>query len=162
MDEKSARVVVPTVAMTDLSAEFAYRLDHCQGRGLEELFMHDGRYSIDQNDLVGREAIREAYRARASFGVRTVRHLFVNFRIQRLSETDCEQHSVMVLYGSDGAPVLPVSAPLAISDVHDHLVHSADGWKFQSRSIRTVFRGDAKVVSPHSAIEEERKSRNGP
>ncbi|WP_458779837.1 nuclear transport factor 2 family protein [Arthrobacter sp. D3-16] len=158
MVERLPQQATAVTSIEQVMAEFAYRLDHCAGRGISELFTPEGRYSIDQHDLVGQEVIRAAYLARENLGPRTVRHLFLNNRVQFLSESECRQQSVMLLYGGDGDPILPVTLPLAISDVHDHLVNTENGWRFLSRDVRVVFRGDAKIVSPHAAVNNERNS----
>jgi len=138
-------------AIEQLEADFAHRLDHEAGAGIDELFSRDGEYTIDSATLRGRDAIRRAYAARSGMGPRTVRHLFVNSRLGRLAEGECWRQSVLILFGGDGVPVLPLSSPLAISDVDDHFVRTDNGWRFKSRTLTTVFRGDGKIVSPHSA-----------
>ena len=60
-------------------------------------------------------------------------------------------NSMWVLYAEDGEPVLASRVPLVVADITDQCVQSRDGeWLIQRRDLRTLFRGDAPVVTPGS------------
>lgn len=140
------------IAIDRLHSEFAHRLDRCDGRGVDALFEPDGSYIVDGSRLTGRDAIRNAYAARADAGPRTVRHIFTNRRIVHLDSAECTAQSVLILFGGDGHPVLPGTQPLLVADVEDVIVRSEGEWLFRSRSLRSIFRGEGDVRSPHSVV----------
>ncbi|MEH3153944.1 MAG: nuclear transport factor 2 family protein [Gordonia paraffinivorans] len=128
-------------AITDLVVEFAYRIDHDAGHGVDELFTADGRYVLFGHPVEGREGIRAMYDHRRSRGTRTSRHIFDNVRITPDDDRDDVVHvtSVLTLHAADGEPPLPL-APLLVADYTDTVVRDDDGrWRFSIRDTALLF-----------------------
>ena len=143
------------LAVAELHAEFADRLDRHRGERVHELFATDGQYVVDGVPLQGADAIRQAYQERAARGPRTTRHLFINLRIDSLGDAECRCSTVMLLYGADGVPPLPLTEPLLLADVFDELVLTDAGWRFHRRELVPIFRGTAELRPPQSAVQQK-------
>jgi hypothetical protein len=136
------------VAIEDLVAEFAYRVDFERGLTVPELFCPDGYYESDGRRSTGRDAIRAAYERRAAFGPRTARHLFTNLRVRRGYDGDLRATSLMLLFAENGKPPLP-AVPLLVADVADRY-QIVDGRPLiSSRTLTSIFvREGAAPVLP--------------
>ncbi|OLR91873.1 nuclear transport factor 2 family protein [Actinokineospora bangkokensis] len=126
--------------ITDLLVEFAWRIDHDEGRGVEDLFTEDGEYLLFGHPVRGRDNIRSLYDHRRSRGTRTSRHLFDNIRVTPgPSEREARATSVLTLHAADGRPPLPL-APLLVADYTDALHRDDDGqWRFHRRTTTLLF-----------------------
>jgi hypothetical protein len=126
-------------AVRQLCAEWARRVDHDQGRRVEELFVPDGVYESDGRRTVGAAAIRAAYESRVARGPRVSRHLFSNLLV--LPGTPLRSSSVMVLYARDGSGPMPPQLCL-VADVADEYVWQDGQLLLVSRALTTVFVDD--------------------
>lgn len=128
-------------AITDLIVEFAWRIDHDAGHGVEELFTPDGKYVLFGHPIEGRDAIKAMYEHRRSRGARTSRHVFDNVHIAADGNDDSTLHvtSVLTLHAADGEPPLPL-APLLVADYADTVRRGDDGrWRFAVRDTTLLF-----------------------
>jgi hypothetical protein len=141
-------------AASALLAEFAFRLDRCDGAQVHELFSPGGRYTIDGATLSGREAIERGFAARAARGPRTARHVFTNVRIGDAQPGRVTVNSVMLLWAADGRPPIAGTTPLGIADVTDVLEQLDGRWLFAERIVTTIFRGEGTAVTPMSGQDE--------
>lgn len=123
-----------------LHAEFAWRIDRADPSTVADLFTEDGEYGRSTGRRsVGREAIREAYRARGARGPRTARHIFTNVRLHSAGESSASGSAVLTLFAEDGVPPLPAH-PLLVADYDDEFERSQQGvWLFKRRTITWVF-----------------------
>jgi len=139
------------LAIEELNAEFAYRVDHDLSHTVADLFTPEGSYGrADGPRSHGREAIRAAYALRRAHGPRTARHLFTNLRLEHESARRVRGTAIMLLFAQDGVPPLPAE-PLAVADFEDVYERGEDGrWRYASRTIRSLFRdaGGRPVVLP--------------
>ena len=139
----------PRRQLEDLLVEFAYRLDVHQGDGVADLFGAGASFTVDGNTVFGREEIRVGYERRARRGARTARHLVSNVRVTMLSPDRAQVQSCLVLYAADGEPVHASESPLVVGDFSDIAIRvPGDDWRFESRELRTLFRGAGPIVSP--------------
>jgi hypothetical protein len=128
--------------LEDLNQRFAWQIDHERGRGVEDMFTEDGRYSIgDDFELVGRRRIAEFYEQLRARGVRTSRHLCTNLHLTFVDETHATGTCLVTLYAADGSPPLPPpQRPLLIADCADSYVLGPDAvWRLESRSLPIIF-----------------------
>lgn len=129
-----------------LVAEFAWRIDRGDPATVADLFTENGWYGRETGDRsVGRDAIREAYAARAAreaeAGVRTARHLFTNLRVRQQDDRYATGTSILLLFAADGPPPHPAT-PLLVQD-YDDAYERVDGqWLFASRSVTKLFVGE--------------------
>jgi SnoaL-like domain len=134
--------IATRLQLEDLNRRFAWQIDHERGRGVEELFTEDGRYSIgDDFELVGRRRIAEFYEQLRARGVRTSRHLCTNLHLAFVDETHATGTCLVTLYAADGSPPLPPpERPLLIADCADSYVLGPDAvWRLESRSLPIIF-----------------------
>ncbi|WP_082074015.1 nuclear transport factor 2 family protein [Rhodococcus sp. B7740] len=127
-------------AIADLVAEFAWRIDHEAGHGVEDLFTEDGTYDLAGWSHTGREALRRSYRMRAAQGPRTSRHIFTNLRVRSSTTSDTATGTcVLTLHARDGRPPHPLS-PVMVADYVDTYHRDIDGnWRFGTRIVSIVF-----------------------
>jgi hypothetical protein len=137
------------LALEELNAEFAYRVDHGLEHTVADLFVPQGCYMrADGSGSRGREAIRATFARRRERGARTARHIFTNLRISFETENRVSGTSIMTLYAEDGPPPHPPDV-LAVSDFVDVYVRGADGrWLYESRTIHSLFIGSRPTVLP--------------
>lgn len=121
-----------------LIAEFAWLIDHQEGRGVERLFVDDGVYRFEFGAMEGREAIAGFYAWRRK-EPRVSRHLFCNLHIAALSEASATSTCVLTLHAGNGTAPLPLD-PVMVADYHDTLRRGDDGiWRFVERRVELVF-----------------------
>lgn len=127
-------------AITHLIAEFAWRIDHGDGHGVEDLFTDDGAYVLFGWPLEGRDSIKGFYDDRRSRGPRTSRHVYDNVRItDGPDDRTAHVSSILTLHAADGEPPLPLSL-LMVADYLDTLHRDDDGtWRFRRRDTTLVF-----------------------
>lgn len=122
---------------TQLIARFALANDARDADALAEMFVEDGvfvRPTKPDQPYAGREAIREAFRAKPASLI--TRHLVANIVVDVLSATEARAQSYLVLYT---APATETGLPKAdakqlFGAFDDHLVRDSDGaWKFRAR-----------------------------
>lgn len=134
----STQEAAPIVqACTQLIARFAQATDVVDVETLTGMFVEDGvfmRPSKPDQPYVGREAIREGFRARPADLV--TRHIVANTVVDVVSATEARARSYLLLYtapATDGG--LPkANAKQMLGAFEDHIVRDADGaWRFRER-----------------------------
>jgi hypothetical protein len=126
-------------SITQLIAEFAFRVDQHGGLTVADMFDENGYYESDGKRSTGRAAIRAAYEQRAARGPRTSRHLFTNLRIFGGNDGNYKGTSIMLLFARDGHGVHPAS-PILVADVEDEYRFNSQGEpEIVSRRLTTVF-----------------------
>jgi hypothetical protein len=134
-------IVSPALRMEieELVADFWYRVDRGSPESVADLFTAEGEYIWSGHGRsAGREAIRQSYRERARLGVRTVRHLFTNLRVEIARDDEVLASSILLLFAEDGPPP-HLAAPLLVADVDDVLVRESGHWRFKSRTLTDIF-----------------------
>lgn len=128
-------------AIHDLVAEFAWRVDHNDGVGVENLFTEDGTYDMAGWVISGREDIKHFYDDRRARGPRTSRHLFTGLRLSA-NDDAITGISVLTLHAEQGAPPLRLD-PVLVADYSDTYVRDEDGrWLFGNRAVTPLFLRD--------------------
>jgi len=134
-----AEAVIIRSEIETLLAEFAWRIDHGADESAADLFTPDGWYAWGPDRRsAGRDAIRAAYRARVTRGLRTSRHLVTNLRFGSITADRVEVTSIMTLYAEDGPPPHPANV-LMIADFEDVCVRDNGRWLFESRNLIELF-----------------------
>jgi ketosteroid isomerase-like protein len=127
------------IAIQELNAEFAFRIDQGDMESAADLFAEDGSYGRrGEAASVGRETIRGVYRALNAARRHTTRHLFSNFRITPESHHRARGSCVMVMYAAAGELPQPVR-PVLVQDFHDLYCEIDGRWLFQSREAVRLF-----------------------
>ncbi|MGW4912731.1 nuclear transport factor 2 family protein [Streptomyces sp. NPDC004270] len=125
-----------------LIAEFAWRIDHEEGRGVAELFTTTGVYALGGvGELNGRDQIAAFYDWRRSGGPRTSRHLFTNLHLETLDLDAGRARGtcVLSLNAAHGEGPHPLS-PVMIADYADEYQRAENGeWLFARRDVSVVF-----------------------
>jgi len=117
-------------------------VDRNWGRNAHEFYTADGRYTTSQKSRQGRDEIRAFYSDREARGERVARHLVSNLHVVSRSPTRVQAIWVLLIYASDGVPVLPASVPNLIADVSDEFVRDDQGcWRLAERKIIPLFKG---------------------
>ena len=122
---------------TQLISRFAERNDARDHDAVADMFVEDGvfvRPSKPDQPYVGRETIREGFRARPAN--LATRHLIVNIVVTPVSATEARARSYTLLYTApvpeSGLPRADAKQLIGLSD--DRLVRDRDGeWKFVER-----------------------------
>jgi hypothetical protein len=130
--------------------DYWYEVDLKGGLGVAERFYtQDGIFEGGNEPLVGHAAIEAFYAWRVGRGQRTSRHVIANFRAEFHDARNATTHCVMMLYAADGAPVLPSTPPIIITDLIDECVKGEDGaWRYRRRSFVPLFQGGAPATVP--------------
>ena len=134
--------------------DYWYEVDLKGGLGVSERYVEDGIFEGGNEPLVGRAAIEAFYSWRIGRGQRTSRHVITNFRAEFHDDRSATTHCVMMLYAADGAPILPSTPPIIITDLIDECVRCDDGeWRYKRRTFVPLFQGEiaATVPPPHLA-----------
>jgi hypothetical protein len=136
--------------------DYWYEVDLKGGAGVSEMYVEDGIFHGGPGKpLVGRAAIEQFYTWRTNRGARTSRHVISNFRADFADETHATTYSVMLLYAADGAPILPATPPIMITDLIDRCVKCDDGkWRYAERTFVPLFMGGAPPTVPPESIAE--------
>ena len=146
----SADLVQMRQLIEALNSEFAWLIDHRNGAGVEDLFIEDGFYDMNNGVYRGRAGIKSFYDARKSRGRRAARHVFTNLHLVPESASRATGTTILTLYAYDGEPPYPTEAIL-ISDYNDVYVREPGGqWRYESRTIVPVFGGVPVLAGPGS------------
>ena len=134
---------VDAFAISALSAEFGYLVDHGRATECEALFAQDARLiyvpgSPKAGALEGLEAIRNFLTARQAQTQVTTRHVASNFRAVRLESGTVELWSLLTVFRSDDESRQPSIGTVA--DVCERFRREPDGsWKIVERTTTPIF-----------------------
>jgi hypothetical protein len=134
-------------ALTRLSCDYWYDVDHNAGRAAHEFFVDlDPIYQIQDQVFAGREAIRSFYAWREGRGDRLARHCIANARATFGPTGSAKMTSILLLYAADGRPILPTAAPIQIADVEDVCMLMDGLWRYKSKRLTTLFAGGVPIT----------------
>ena len=140
--------------------DYWYEVDLKGGKGVSAWYTEDGVFEGGGQPLVGREAIEAFYSWRTDRGPRTSRHVITNFRAEFHDERTATTHCVMMLYAADGAPILPSTPPIIITDLIDQCVRGDDGaWLYKRRTFVALFQGEIAVTVPPAHLTENQSAK---
>jgi hypothetical protein len=127
-------------AIQMLVNDFFRALDDNRTDDLIALFAPDGEWARPAGNLRGPDAIRGDLANRPAG--RTSRHLTSNLRILELAGDRCRFSYNLTTYAgfASGEGPLDLTGPSGVLDCDDVAVETADGWRFERRSARQVFR----------------------
>jgi uncharacterized protein (TIGR02246 family) len=115
-------------------------IDLADGAAIAGFFAPDGVFDMGPARYAGREAIAEAFRARAARGPRVARHVVTNQRIELEEDDRARVTGYLVLYAGDGEAPLPLTPPTTVGEVTDRFVRDPDeGWLLERRTYRPAF-----------------------
>lgn len=140
MTENDKRAIEAEV--THLIHEYVWANDAQDWEKCASLYTEDAvfRRPSGGDPVVGREAILASFTARPP---RAQRHVMANTLVEVVSRTEANVKSVIVLYMGDavedGLPVQDPKSPL-IGTFEDHVVLTAHGWRFATRTGALDFR----------------------
>jgi hypothetical protein len=127
-----------------LIVRYCQLVDFGNATQIADLFCEDGEWHGVDLDLQGRDQIRAWFSERQQLTRRVSRHLCTNVAVDVLSGDEARSLCYMVNYrhdSRDGDPQLPVTleVPKFVGELHDRFRLTADGWRFQSRTVELAF-----------------------
>jgi len=131
------------LALSAMSAEFGYLVDHGRAIECEKLFTSNAQLifgvgSPKPGTLNGLEAIRAFLTARQAQTHVTTRHLATNFRLEWNGGPEARLESLLTVFRSDEATREPVVS--VVADVQELFTRGeADRWRIQQRLTKPVF-----------------------
>ena len=133
-----------------LMHDYWFEVDMKGGLGVAERFYtEDAIFEGGGDPLVGHAAIEGFYSWRIGRGVRTSRHVITNFRAEFHDDGTATTYCVMLLFAADGAPILPSTPPIMITDLIDQCVRGPSGqWLYKKRSFVALFQGGVAATVP--------------
>jgi hypothetical protein len=147
--DRAGDILALDAALSRLSADYWYDVDHNAGRNAHEFFVEqDAVYQIQDQIFAGQEAIKGFYAWRDGRGERVARHCFVNVRAVFTEDGAATMTSILLLHAADGRPILPTAAPIQIADVEDICVLVNGIWRYKSRRLTTLFSGGVPITLP--------------
>jgi hypothetical protein len=109
-----------------------------------ELFMPDAVITLPGSPpFAGLDAIMAGQAQWKQSGV-VMRHVCTNFTVDVAGEDRAEGLCYLMVFRAEPGPgeTAPfVSTPASIGEYHDVFVRQDGGWRFQSRTLRWIFRG---------------------
>ena len=131
-------------------ADFWHDVDTNWGRRAAEFYTEDGVFEASQFTYRGRGKILEFYQYRLNRGPRVAVHAVSNFRAVPQDERTATSTWYMLLYASDGNPILPAAPPIQIAHATDLCVKCDDGqWRYRHRRLEVLFKGGVPTTSPN-------------
>ena len=134
---------IDALAISSISAEFGYLVDHGRAAECEFLFTPDaklvfGTGSPKPGTLAGIEAIRAFLVNRQSLTHVTTRHIATNFRFTPLDQGKVECQSLLTVFRSEDETRQPIVSVLCdITEIF--LCDSTDTWKIEQRVTTPIF-----------------------
>lgn len=133
------------LALEQLAARYWARADGDLGQSLADIFTTNATLILGSLALEGLPAIEAFFRERdlsQQQAQRTTRHIACNHIVTAAPGGALRLRSTVVVYVGTGEWPMPSGAPAGIADFEDICVkEAAGGWRFRSRSGRTVFTG---------------------
>ena len=129
-----------------LVLDYANHRDQSLGERLAQLFTEDAELLVNGQTFVGREALRNRFKAPAT---QTFRHMMSNVQITVTGETQATGVSYALIFAgaiepqNPGAPIV-VSDFLAMGEYHDTFELTDVGWRIASRRFVPVFLSNAQ------------------
>ena len=131
------------LAISSLSAEFGYLVDHGRATECESLFTPDARLifgpgSPKPGTLAGLEAIRAFLVHRQSLTHVTTRHVATNFRFTPIDAGRIELQSLLTVFRSDDETRQPTAS--LVCDIAEIYTRTETGhWKIEQRQTTPIF-----------------------
>ncbi len=131
------------LAISAISAEFGYLVDHGRATECEALFLEEAKLSFGPGSpkpgtLAGVAAIRAFLVARQSQTHLTTRHQATNFRLQMQQDGRVNVQSLLTVFRSDDHTRQPLVA--IVADVEELFAHNAQGeWRIEERLTTPIF-----------------------
>lgn len=133
-----------------LLADFWHDVDTNWGRRAAQFYTEDGVFEASQYSYRGRDKINEFYQFRQSRGPRVAVHAVTNFRAVPQDDHTAISTWYLLLYASDGEPILPSAAPIQIALATDLCVKESNGqWQYKHRKFDVWFKGGVPTTSPN-------------
>lgn len=131
------------VELSQLAAEYWYRVDHPGAGDVAELYTVEGVMQVGDFRLCGRGEIREFFRKRnEAVPVRTTRHLCTNLLVRSGNDGTVNVHSLVTVFQGVGHLPLDSAPPSAIVDFLDIYESEGSTWQIRHRSGVAVFIGN--------------------
>src|SRR3546814_9886198 len=111
----SAERLALTCKLHALVVDYWHDVDTNWGRNAPNYYTPDGVFVGPAASYEGREKIRAFYKWREDRGARTVVHSVHNFQAVQDGPDKATCRWFLMLYGADGAPVLPTHPPIQIA-----------------------------------------------
>ena len=125
------------IELSRLVTEIAWRIDHERADTVWELFIPSGTLNSNGNPLIGHEAIRSWGEDRIKSTTLT-RHICSGMRFVKKSETEVSGTTLLTVFSTEkdtqGQPI-----PKVVGEDYDEFVRTPEGWKFSSRTFKTLF-----------------------
>jgi uncharacterized protein (TIGR02246 family) len=112
-------------AIERLIIDYAALNDAGDWDAVAALYVPDGRMSrpVSPDDFIeGRDTILAAFKARPP---RTTRHICANIRVWVDGDNAKAESQIMLFTAKDAMPL--------VGSYHDHLIRTAEGWRFTER-----------------------------
>jgi hypothetical protein len=127
-----------------LIVHYCRLVDFGNAAQIADLFCEDGEWRGVDLHLQGRDQIRAWFSEREQLTRRVSRHICTNVAVDLVSDDEAESLCYMVNYrhdSRDAEPQLPVTleVPKFVGELHDRFRRTADGWRFQSRTVELSF-----------------------
>jgi SnoaL-like domain len=127
-----------------LIVHYCQLVDFGNAAQIADLFCEDGEWRGVDLHLQGRDQIRAWFSERERLTRRVSRHICTNVAVDLVSDDEAESLCYMVNYrhdSRDAEPHLPVTleVPKFVGELHDRFRRTADGWRFQSRTVELSF-----------------------
>lgn len=135
---------VAKAAIAELIVRYATLNDAGDWDAIAALYAENGRMNrptVPDDFVVGREAIRAAFKARPR---RDARHIVANILVTLDAPTRARATSQILLFtgapGGDGELPIQSASPPLVGTYEDVLIRESSGWRFVERRGRLDFR----------------------
>ena len=127
-----------------LIVRYCTLVDFGNAAQIADLFCEDAEWRGVDLHLRGHDQIRSWFTEREQLTRRVSRHICTNVAVDLVSEDEAASLCYMVNYrhdSRDAEPQLPVTleVPKFVGELHDRFRRTADGWRFQSRTVEVSF-----------------------
>lgn len=117
---------------------YCHYVDHGQAARVAELFAEDGVWHSERRELMGQDAIAQAFVQRQHNTSRVSRHVCSSAVVNVEDEAHASGVVYLTLYRADGDG--PHSTlPTLVGEYRDTFVKTPEGWRIRRREIVVVF-----------------------